>query len=99
MSYGIQVTLDNGKTFDTNGFSCNTYDLISYTTNSGTQSKSYPELAGYKVYAMVQKVSNSTSDACATASVSYDGSGVPTVTYWTFVGGNTVTSYIYVVVS
>ena len=102
MSYGVQIVLDNGKTIDTNAFSCNTYDLISYTTGSGTFSKSYPELVGFTIYAMVQKISNNSRDACGYATVSYP-SGVPTVTYGTLVsafsGGGNTSTYIYVVVS
>lgn len=106
MSYGVQIVMDNGRTFDTNGFSCNTYDLVSYTTGSGTFTKQYPELVGYNIYAMVQKISNNAYDASAYVNVSYP-SGVPTITYGTLVsaitttgygGGNSAT-YIYVVVS
>lgn len=102
MSYGIQIVLDNGKTINTNSFSCNTYDLITYTTGTGTYSRSYPELVGFNVYAMVQKISNNSRDACGYASVSYP-LGVPTVAYGTliaaFSGGGNTSTYIYVVVS
>ena len=106
MSYGIKTVMSNGKTFDTSGFSCNTYDLVTYTTGTGTFTKQYPELVGYNIYAMVQKFSNNAWDASAYVNVSYP-SGVPTITYGTLVGpittpdlnGGNSGTYIYVVVS
>lgn len=106
MSYGIEVTMENGKTFNTNVFSSNTYDLIQYTTGSGTYVKSYPELVGYKIYAMTQRMTNLALDACASVVVSYPD-GVPTLTCTTLVGpganglpqGGYPVTNIYVVVS
>lgn len=106
MSYGIQVTMENGETFDTNAFSCNTYDLFTYTTGSGTYTKQYPELVGYNIYAFIVRANANALDASAGISISYP-SGVPTVTCTTIVGptsvngnnGTYATSNIYVVVS
>lgn len=106
MSYGIQVTMDNGKTFNTDAFSCNTYDVFVYNPNQGTYTKQYPELVGFNIYAFVKRLSNDALDSCSGVAISYP-SGVPTVTCTLLSpagatglsGGSNVDSFIYVVVS
>lgn len=79
MSYGIVITTDYGQTISTTSLCGLVHDAFVVAGNA-TGSKSYPELAGFTIYAAIQKYA-SQPNALVETSVSYS-SGYPVLSWF-----------------
>ena len=56
MSFGLQVTNDYGQVIDTSKFTCTVYEI--FTVSGGSSgTRSYPNLAGFTIFAGIEKYS------------------------------------------
>jgi len=56
MSFGIQILTDYNQLIDTSKFPCSVYEVFTVTGGS-TGTKNYPELAGFVIFAGIEKYS------------------------------------------
>jgi hypothetical protein len=78
MSFGVNILLNNGRVIDSSKLTGLVHDL--FVVGGGTSgTKGYPELAGYIIYAAVQKFISSPAGVI-TANVSY-AFGYPSVNW------------------
>ena len=55
MSYGLQILTDYNQLIDTSKFPCSVYEIFTVSGGS-TGTKNYPELAGFIIYAGIEKL-------------------------------------------
>ena len=56
MSFGIQILTEYNQLIDTSKFPCSIYEIFTVSGGS-TGTKNYPELAGFLIYAGIEKYS------------------------------------------
>ena len=79
MSYGIKIITSFGQVIDSSVIPGTVYEIFVVAGNA-TGSKSYPDLAGFEIYASVQKF-QAQPNAITTTSVSYP-SGYPVLNWF-----------------
>jgi hypothetical protein len=75
MSFGIQILTDYNQLIDTSTFPCSIYEI--FTVSGGSSgTKNYPELAGFTIYAGIDKIGFADPKTQSGVSINYS-SGYP----------------------
>jgi hypothetical protein len=95
MSFGLQITNEYGQIIDTSKFTCTVHEI--FTVSGGSSgTKSYTNLAGFTIYAGIEKYSPDPALQSG-VSISYSG-GYPTLNWFPIGNGASAGTNTIVVV-